>query len=99
MSNLTPKIQDWVQKTIEERFKLKINKEKTKVIDLKADKASMDFLGFKMRWINNKNLQIQHGKKSVKKAKERIRKLTSPRMGCEPIKDLISSVNRFLVGG
>ncbi len=83
--SMTPKIQDWVQKTIEERFKLKINKEKTKVIDLKAEKAAMDFLGFKMRWINNKNLQIQPAKKSVKKAKERIRELTSPTMGYRPI--------------
>jgi RNA-directed DNA polymerase len=95
---LTPRIEEWIQQVIEDKFELKINKEKTKIIDMKAEKANVVFLGFNLKWIQGGKLQIQPAKKSIKKAKVQIREFTSPRMGCKPIKEVIGCVNRYLQG-
>lgn len=97
---ITERIEKWVEKELEGRFMLKINREKTKVVDLKKPKASIDFLGFTIKWIGRyrKKCQIQPKKQALKRAKLRIRELTSPKYGYKPIKEVVERVNKFLTG-
>lgn len=97
---MTDKIEKWIEEELEGRFGLKINREKTRIVDLKKPKSSINFLGFTMRWIGKykKKYQIQPMERSLKRARLRIRELTSPKYGCLPIKSVVARVNRFLVG-
>ena len=47
---ISRRITDWVELMVEEELKLSINREKTKVVDLKQRKESLDFLGFTLRY-------------------------------------------------
>lgn len=93
---ITPKVQAWIQKELEGRFGLKINKEKTRIVKLEEEGSGINFLGFTMRWIGRP--QIRPMEKSLKRARARIRELSDPKHGCMPIKDVIDSVNKFLKG-
>jgi RNA-directed DNA polymerase len=95
---LTPRIQEWIQRELEGRFGLKINRKKTRIVDLKSPETSVDFLGFNMRWIKESRYYIQPKDKSLKRAREQIRELTSPKNGWKPIPQVIGRLNRFLIG-
>jgi RNA-directed DNA polymerase len=99
---LTPRIQMWIEQQIEGRFGLKINREKTKVIDLAQPKQSIRFLGFTVRWTNSrkgkKHCQILPSERAITRAREKIRQLTHPSRGYTPVEDVIKSVNLFLLG-
>lgn len=102
--NLTGGMIAWVEKEMEGRFGLTINREKTKIRNLTEDKESLDFLGFTLRRAApNRNpkeryCKIYPSKKSLKRAKEGIRALTSPREGHRPIREVVKRLNQFLQG-
>lgn len=93
-----PKIKEWVHKVIEGKFDLKINREKTKIINLKENKSSVNFLGFTIRIVRWGKCQIQPTKQAIKKAKLQIKELTSIKYGCLEIDKVIKRLNLFLVG-
>lgn len=97
---MTDKIEKWIEEELEGRFGLKINREKTRIVDLKKPKTSINFLGFNMRLIGKykKKYHIQPMERSLKRARLRIREITSPKNGCLPVKKVITRVNRFLIG-
>jgi RNA-directed DNA polymerase len=43
---ITPELQQFVESRLEGKFGLEVNREKTRVVDLKEPKASLDFLGY-----------------------------------------------------
>jgi RNA-directed DNA polymerase len=91
-----PKIKEWVQRIIEGKFELKINSKKTKIISLKRDKSSVNFLGFTIRRLRQGKYQIQPTKQAQKKARLRVRELTSVKYGCLEIDKVIKRLNLFL---
>lgn len=101
---LTKKITSWIEKEVEGRFGLVINREKTKIKDLAEPKEQLDFLGFTIRrkilekvpW--KKYVTIRPSKNSLKKVKEKIRENTSPRNGYKPIGAIVKSLNLCLRG-
>jgi len=101
---LTKRVTTWIEDCLEGKFELGINREKTKIVDLEAPKGQLDFLGFTMRkevvrsapW--RRYCKIQPSKKSLKKAKEKIREHTSPRNGFRSIKEVVKRLNLFLRG-
>lgn len=93
-----PQIKEWVQKVVEGKFDLKINPVKTKIVSLKDAKSSVNFLGFTIRRLKYGKGQIQPTKQAIKKAKLRIRELTSIKYGCLSIDNVIKRLNLFLVG-
>ena len=101
---LTKGIITWIENEIEGRFGLVINREKTKIKDLARPKEQLDFLGFTMRRETVKNApwkwycKEQPSKKSLNKAREAIRGLTSSKNGYKPIKEVIKTVNQHLRG-
>lgn len=101
---LSPKIVKWIENELEGRFGLKINREKTKVVDLKQAKTEVNFLGYVFRWAkarkdpNRKYCQHHASKKALKRAKERIKEITDPRSGYQPIQETVKRLNLYLRG-
>lgn len=101
---ITTKVKTWIEDTLEGRFGLTINREKTKIVDLEAPKGQLEFLGFTMRWWKVRTAQWKKfcaqmpSKKSLKRARERVREITSPKNGYRPIEDIVKSLNLFLLG-
>ena len=93
---------DWVEKQLEGRFKLTINREKTRVVNLNEPTASVDFLGFTFRYDrdlyggSNRYLNIFPAKKSLARVRDKIRELTSSRRCFMPITRMIGETNDWL---
>jgi RNA-directed DNA polymerase len=92
---------------IESRFTrmgLEINREKTRVVDLKELGASLDFLGYTFRWDRDLKgreqcyLNVCPSKKALVREREKLHALTDARQGWKPIPDLIGELNRHLRG-
>ena len=94
----------WMEDVLVTRMGLEINHNKTRVVDLKAAKSSLDFLGFTFRYDrdlrgrNHRYLNVIASKKSVLKEREQLRGMTSSKMCFMPIPTLIEVVNRHRRG-
>jgi RNA-directed DNA polymerase len=102
--NDTPIISDFVEQKIEKWMGLEINREKTRMIDLKQAKTALDFLGFTFRYDwdlggrKKKYLNIFPSKKSFINEKREIRRMTGKVMSFKPIPVLINEMNIHLRG-
>jgi len=99
-----PRIKQWIQSTIETWMGLEINREKTGVVNLDEEIASVDFLGFTFRYDRDlqgrghRYLNVRPSKKSLARARENVRSLVNFRQCFTPMPEMIGRVNRFLVG-
>jgi RNA-directed DNA polymerase len=95
---------DWVERTLEERFRLKINRNKTRVLKLSEPGASLDFLGFTLRYDcdrygrERRYLNVFPAKKALARLRDKLRQRTGGDLGFQPIPILIGAVNRLLQG-
>ena len=94
----------WIEYVIETRLGLEINREKTSVVRLSKAGSSLDFLGYTFRYDRDlyghsrRYLNRTPSKKSLQKAREKIRALTSHQRGCWPLGMVVSDLNQFLRG-
>lgn len=94
----------WIEQTLEGRFKLTINRDKTKIVKLQEAGCSLDFLGYTFRYDRDLNgrshryLNVFPSRQALAKARETIRDLTSPRRCFMPSTDLIREINRWSSG-
>lgn len=94
----------WVESLLEGRFGLTINRQKTRVVDLKQPRASLDFLGFTFRYDcdlhgrSHRYLNVFPSQKSLARLRERIRDLTDGSRSCVPIPQVIAEINQVLRG-
>lgn len=100
---LGPRIEQWVESTIEGWLGLTINRDKTSKIVLEADDKSFDFLGYTFRCVPNlygpgRFPIIYPSLKSLKRERDTIRSMTTRRSGLVPVTDLVDSLNRHLRG-
>lgn len=101
---ITRHIKTWIEGMLEDKFNLVINREKTKIVDLKVPKSHLDFLGFTLCEVRLKKLTwkkfclITPSKKSLVKARETIKAHTSSRNGYKPVPTLVKDLNLFLRG-
>ena len=99
-----PRLQGWIEEKIEKWLGLEINRDKTRVVDLREDKASLDFLGYTFRWNRDRYgrdtryLNVGPSKKALQRERDRISEMTDRRQGCTPIPRLIDKLNRQLEG-
>lgn len=93
---------DWVENQLEGRFKLTINREKTRVVDLNQPTASVDFLGFTFRYDrdlhggSHRYLNVFPSKQAQARARDKLRELTSRRRCFMPITQVIDETNGWL---
>jgi len=92
----------WVENQLEGRFKLTINHEKTRVVNLNQPTASVDFLGFTSRYDRDlrggphRYLNVFPSKKSQVRTRDKIQGLTSRRRCFMPITQMIGETNGWL---
>ena len=100
----TPRLVGWIEEKIEKWLELEINRDKTRVVDLREEKASLDFLGYTFRWHRDqygrrrRYLHVGPSKRALQRERERINELTDRSQGCTPIPRLIERLNRQLRG-
>jgi RNA-directed DNA polymerase len=94
---------EWVERELEGRFKLTINREKTRVVKLAEVGASLSFLGFTFRYDRDlhgrksRYLNVFPAKKSVARLREKLRALLAANP-VTPIPTLVGMVNRMVSG-
>jgi RNA-directed DNA polymerase len=93
---------DWIENQLEGRFRLTINRKKTRVVRLDEPGASLDFLGFTFRFQRGlkdrdwKYLNVSASKKSLARSRAKLRTLICHQRGFFPLSRLIGEVNRWL---
>jgi RNA-directed DNA polymerase len=100
----TQRLRHWIERTLEGRFKLTINREKTKVIRVNQPGSSLDFLGYTFRYDRDlkgrahRYLNIFPSRKAMAKAKEAIRDLTCPQRCFMPATEVIRQIDQWQRG-
>lgn len=99
------RIARWVEHTVEHRLGLELNREKTKILNVKDGKTPLEFLGYALRWSRSHSgkrkrryLRIEASKKSQQRARDRVRELTGSRYCFMPPMRVIDRLNRLLRG-
>lgn len=99
-----PQLIQWIEAKIEGWMGLEINREKTRVITLRKEGVTLDFLGFSFRFDEDlygrkrRYLNVFPSEKSVEREKSKIRELTSAQRCFVPIPLLIEGLNQHLLG-
>lgn len=95
----------FIEEKIEGRLGLVINREKTRVVQVKNEDATLDFLGYTFRWSRShqrgggpRYWRAEASKKAQQKARDRLRDLTSASYCWMPIEEVVEQVNAHLRG-
>jgi len=95
---------EFIETKLEGWLGLKLNREKTRIIDLREAGARLDFLGYTFRYDRDlkgrpeKYLNVIPSKKALKREREVLRQKTGPEMCFKPIPTLIAELNQHLKG-
>jgi RNA-directed DNA polymerase len=99
-----PELNRFIEDKLENWLGLEINREKTRVVNLREKGASLDFLGFTFRYYDDlkgrgwQYLNVSASAKALKKEREKLKEMTGPSQCFQPIPKLIESLNRQLDG-
>lgn len=94
----------WTESLLEGRFRLTVNREKTRVVRLRRPGECLDFLGYSFRYDRDLHGRGRHylnlfpAKKSLAKARAKVRELTDSRSCFARTTSVIANVNDFLRG-
>jgi RNA-directed DNA polymerase len=95
----------FIEEKIEGRLGLVINREKTRVVQVKNEDAALDFLGYTFRYSRShrpgggpRYWRAEASSKARKQARDKLRELTGARYCWMPIKDVVDRTNAFLRG-
>jgi RNA-directed DNA polymerase len=93
----------FIEEKIEDWLGLKINREKTRSVNLREEGAKLDFLGysFGLEWIRYakyRQWRMSASQKSILRERERLRELTGPRHYAKPLPEMIGQLNAHLRG-
>ena len=99
-----PQVEGWIDQTLEGWLGLKLNREKTRVVDLKQEGESLNFLGYTFRYQRDRfgraqrYLNVTVSNKALKRARQRVHVLTGPSVSHLPVPQLVGALNRYLRG-
>jgi RNA-directed DNA polymerase len=99
-----PQLLAWVEEMLEGQLGLKINRDKTRVVDLNEEGASLDFLGYSFRYDadrfgrTRKYLNWGVSAKAVDRERGKIRALVNHRWSFLPLPYLLGWLNEHLRG-
>jgi RNA-directed DNA polymerase len=97
-------LREFIEKKIEDWLGLKINREKTRVVNLREQGAALEFLGYSFRLDRDKHgrkmryWNMQPSAKALAREREKLRGLINHRRCFQPLPDLIGELNRHLRG-
>lgn len=95
---------EFIELRLEGKFQLEINREKTRVVDLREPGASLNFLGYTFRYDRDlkgrarKYRNVFPSKKAVQREREKLHAMTDSHQCFKPISTLIGELNRHLKG-
>jgi len=95
---------EFIETRLEGKFQLEINREKTRVVDLKEEGAILNFLGYTFRYDCDlkgrakKYLNLFPSEKALQKERARLHEMTDSHQCFKPIPVLIDELNRQLKG-
>ena len=99
-----PKLTGYNESKLETWMGLQINREKTRVADLKEQGASLDFLGYTFRYDRDRHGRAQRywnvapSRKALEREREQLRAMTDSTQSHKPLPRLIAELNRHLKG-
>ena len=101
---ISPRLRDWIEGKLEGWLGLQINREKTRVLDLRQPGQSLDFLGYTFR--QDRDLEgrpwrywnLEPARKALAREREALRGLINPKQSHTPMPELIERLNRHLAG-
>jgi RNA-directed DNA polymerase len=94
----------WIEGKVEGWLGLQINREKTRVLDLRQNGQSLDFLGYNFRHDRDqygrpqRYWNLQPSAKTMMRERAAVRQLISPKQCYVALPDLIETLNRHLRG-
>ena len=95
---------EFIESRLEGKFQLEINREKTRVVDLREAGASLNFLGYTFRYDRDlkgrgrKYLNVFPSQQAVQREREKLHDMTNSHQCFKPIPVLIGELNRHLKG-
>jgi RNA-directed DNA polymerase len=100
---VSPKLRGYIEEKVETWMGLEINREKTRVVDLKEKQASLDFLGYTFRYDRSlrgrgRYLNVVPSKKALQRERNQLRAMTGYSQSHKPLPRLIGELNRHLKG-
>lgn len=102
---ISPQMRGWIEGKLEGWLGLRINHEKTRVLDLRQPGQSLDFLGYTFRYDQDqygrgtrRYLNLQPSRKAMAREREALRQLINPKQSHTPLPELIGRLNRHLRG-
>ena len=94
----------WIENLLEGRFRLTVNREKTRIVKLHEPGQSLNFLGFALRYDrdlfgrDHRYLNVFPSIKSMARAHDKVRELTGPKRCFVSIRQVIDDLNRWTKG-
>jgi RNA-directed DNA polymerase len=101
---ISPQLRDWIEGKLEGWLGLQINREKTRVLDLRQTGQSLEFLGYTFRYDRDLYGRAQRywnlgpSSKTMAREQETLRQLISAQHSHTPLPELIGRLNRHLRG-
>ena len=98
-----PQLVARVETLLEDWLGLKINRDKTRVVNVMAEGAHLDFLGYTFwyapdRYGRGRYLKMEPSAKALDRARAKVREMLGKGRGWIPISDLMQQLNRHLAG-
>jgi len=94
----------YIEAKIEDWMGLKINREKTRVVKLKEEGSSLDFLGYTFQYREDlygrerQYLNVTPSQKAMKRERASLHRMTDASASYKPLPEMVAELNRHLVG-
>jgi RNA-directed DNA polymerase len=101
---MSPRLRDWIEGKLEGWLALQLNREKTRVVDLRQPGQSLEFLGYTFRQDRDQYGRPQRywnlvpSQKAVARERDALRGLINHHQSHTPLPELIGRVNRQMRG-
>jgi RNA-directed DNA polymerase len=102
---LSDRIVRFIEAKIEGRLGLVINREKTRIVRMQDEDATLDFLGYTFRWSRShrpgggpRYWRVEASSLAQKRARDKLRELTHARSCWRPVQVIVDRANAFLRG-
>ncbi len=98
------KLSGWIESKIEGWMGLEINRDKTRVIDLRQQGEELNFLGYMFRYDRDlmgkpqRYLNVTVSERALKRERQRLREMINSQVCFKPLPELIEELNRHLKG-
>ena len=100
---ITPEWIEWIEHRLEGQMGLVINREKTRVVNVREPKASLNFLGYTFRYkplagYPRGRLRVEASAQSLQRERDKLRDMIQTAHSSLPLPDLLIRVNRQMQG-